>query len=580
MKNFTFSTFIIVFLILLSSIAYAQVTGNAFLQDQSDHSGIKIVFYPFSPTAKLDSTNTNSDGNFSINLKGGLYKITYSRIGYHNVLYHNGDTLPVAESQCLENITLLPDSIIILSGKISGTLKKNVQYIVDGDAHIEIDAPLTIEPGAIIKFKNNSSFTSNGTLIAEGTETEPIIFTSYYENPNPADWLGINLRNVNSKINNCIIEYCSDCISCTFSNSEITNNKIRYFKGTGITVTDASPIIKNNFIYGVDEYKDTIKSTNGILVNGKSSVKIECNKIVNGICFCINLKTTGSVEIVNNIIGNNILKGYSFGVGFGIWDNFTALKEIKIINNYFFKCIYSLGLAYTTTLYFLNNTVSNNVEGIELNKSVISIIKNNIFINNYSKAICSPETSQTLNKEITHNLFWNNYSNFYDIPTIGLGTIVTTNQNGDSIDSYFNLYQDPKFVNDTPPRLSDDSPCWNAGHPDYWSFIGYNIDSVCSDAPFVSVPINNYNNKRKDNVLSYPNPFKNIINIEFTLLKDSYIKIILFDLTGKELKTVLNDYRISGKYTIPIELNGLQSGIYFYTIMTRDYIVTKKIVRE
>ena len=69
---------------------------------------------------------------------------------------------------------------------------------------------------------------------------------------------------------------------------------------------------------------------------------------------------------------------------------------------------------------------------------------------------------------ITFSDFYNNQNgNFHDPPQ-GVGQIITTNANGDSCDTYMNIFLDPLFqstTGDSAFRLTADSPCIDAGDP-------------------------------------------------------------------------------------------------------------------
>ncbi len=80
---------------------------------------------------------------------------------------------------------------------------------------------------------------------------------------------------------------------------------------------------------------------------------------------------------------------------------------------------------------------------------------------------------------------------------------------------------------------------------------------------------------------NYPNPFNPTTKIDFDLPADSKINIVLYDMTGREVKTLVNDTRTAGYYTIVFNASGLSSGVYFYRIISKsagkDFIITKKM---
>ena len=77
---------------------------------------------------------------------------------------------------------------------------------------------------------------------------------------------------------------------------------------------------------------------------------------------------------------------------------------------------------------------------------------------------------------------------------------------------------------------------------------------------------------------NYPNPFNAISKIIFKISKSSEIKIIVYDIMGKEVAILLNERKKPGEYSVSFNGNNLSSGIYFYTMYVNDVIIeTKKM---
>ncbi len=68
---------------------------------------------------------------------------------------------------------------------------------------------------------------------------------------------------------------------------------------------------------------------------------------------------------------------------------------------------------------------------------------------------------------------------------------------------------------------------------------------------------------------NYPNPFNPATNIDFELPFDGKVYIVIFDITGREVKTLLNESRTAGFHTIRFNASDLSSGLYFYRILVR-----------
>jgi hypothetical protein len=81
---------------------------------------------------------------------------------------------------------------------------------------------------------------------------------------------------------------------------------------------------------------------------------------------------------------------------------------------------------------------------------------------------------------------------------------------------------------------------------------------------------------------NYPNPFNPVTKINYELPKDGKVKLVIFDILGREIKSLVNnEFKQAGRYTV--EFNGTQfaSGVYFYRIQVEggsSYTAVKKMV--
>nr|HMS66444.1 T9SS type A sorting domain-containing protein [Ignavibacteria bacterium] len=77
---------------------------------------------------------------------------------------------------------------------------------------------------------------------------------------------------------------------------------------------------------------------------------------------------------------------------------------------------------------------------------------------------------------------------------------------------------------------------------------------------------------------NYPNPFNPSTTINFDIPKDGNVSIKLFDISGKEVETIVNEVKTAGYYTINFNASSLPSGIYFYTLNADNYSAVKKMM--
>ncbi len=65
---------------------------------------------------------------------------------------------------------------------------------------------------------------------------------------------------------------------------------------------------------------------------------------------------------------------------------------------------------------------------------------------------------------------------------------------------------------------------------------------------------------------NYPNPFNPSTTINYDLPYDSRVNIILFDMSGRQVANVVNDFKPAGYHTVTFNASALSSGTYFYRI--------------
>ena len=77
---------------------------------------------------------------------------------------------------------------------------------------------------------------------------------------------------------------------------------------------------------------------------------------------------------------------------------------------------------------------------------------------------------------------------------------------------------------------------------------------------------------------NYPNPFNPSTQIKFSVPQTSNVKIIVTDILGKEVATLVNDNLAAGNYSVNFNANNVSSGIYFYSLITDNFKQSKKMV--
>ena len=82
---------------------------------------------------------------------------------------------------------------------------------------------------------------------------------------------------------------------------------------------------------------------------------------------------------------------------------------------------------------------------------------------------------------------------------------------------------------------------------------------------------------------NYPNPFNPVTKIKFDILgavkgKTLDVKLIIYDITGREIQTLVNEKLNPGTYEVTFDGSNYASGVYFYQLRSGDFVETKKLV--
>jgi len=81
---------------------------------------------------------------------------------------------------------------------------------------------------------------------------------------------------------------------------------------------------------------------------------------------------------------------------------------------------------------------------------------------------------------------------------------------------------------------------------------------------------------------NYPNPFNPTTKIRYSIPQYSSVTLKVFNLLGEEIETLVNSEQSAGVYEATFNASsakgGLSSGIYFYSLQTKDFTLTKKMI--
>jgi hypothetical protein len=87
--------------------------------------------------------------------------------------------------------------------------------------------------------------------------------------------------------------------------------------------------------------------------------------------------------------------------------------------------------------------------------------------------------------------------------------------------------------------------------------------------------INNYKFKLSDNL---PNPFNPVTKIKFEVPESGLTKLTVYDISGKEIRSLMNEFKAAGRYDVIFDGSGLSSGVYFYKLQFNGLSLTNRMI--
>jgi predicted outer membrane repeat protein len=599
--------------ILIQAIWYDNISGNliknfTITNGGNCYSGGGIFCRRASPTIKnvKITNNSASDG-------GGIY-ITHSSAKLIDVKITRNSAIDGGGGiSCRFDSYLKLKNVIITDNVVSDNKKPGI-----GD-------------GGGIYFYESSSKMNNVTISDNSADYEGGGIRFYRSSS--------ILNNVKIEGNTSSMDgggICSRGGSLELKNVKITNNTAIngggiYYEHTSSVLTKV--IITNNFGYlggGIKLYHSSPKM-NGVIIDsnlGKSGGGLQC--------------ILSSPKLNNTVISNNKVYGYpgiGGGIYFVNPDYGTAsspvLKEVIFNRNIADDggAIYCKGCSpHLTNITFLQNDADQFGDGICNSDGSSPIVEYSDFINqknsiyNYDNSIAvqasnnffgsssgpyhqlqnKPGKQDTVNTSV--NVWpWltSPSSTALPVPIQNLSikekgedyiTLSWDKSHLPDIKKYRILYRidTSTFFNYTDSIDVNKSKTFieipNLQSQQTYCFSGITIDSD-GNKSWYSKEVIYYNSKstdviEKNNIKpisfslkqNFPNPFNNRTTIKYFVPKKSAIRIVILNIMGQEIETLLNDQQTPGYHTIVWNPKNLASGMYFYKIQAGNFVDVKKCI--
>lgn len=504
----------------------------------------------------------------------------YAENGEYNVTLTV--TGPAGTDTCLEENYIMVMPQIEVSGELSGIWTPDNCYCLVEDASIIHNTTLTIEPGTLVRFMGQYTLTVVGTLIAEGTETDSIRFTSGNRRPFEGDWASISFiaSEADASIfEHVIVEYAEIGISLHYTALHITNSRISD-NFCGIEVIEAAPVIDGNYItsnyeYGInihdnspctvsnnlffDNHEDIFIVTYAPpLITGNTFISAQAKAIR---CYGATAEISYN-RFINNPVGIIMHESYPLihhnlfcGPGeSGVWD----------FSNYNMPQIHS-------------NTFCNLTYGLRSVNSYDFPVMNNVFYGNETAIYAYPEAASA-----QYNLFHYNVTDYLGASPDGFGITDYINANSDPCDQYYNIFMSPDFANpqEIDFMLTELSPCIDAGNPDP---LYNDPDDTISDigAFYFNHIVTIENNEITQPVCSfssYPNPFNPETTIDYELAEAARIRITVYNIKGQKVAELLDEEKETGNYSLIWNAEDCNSGCYFIRCISGPNSQVRKVL--
>ncbi len=425
----------------------------------------------------------------------------------------------------------------------------------------------------------NAAINGDTVLVAPGTYMENINFrgknivvtSTYYQSNNPAVILATVINGSapqSADTGSCVIISNHEDSTTVLQGFAITGGNGTkwndehfagvYREGGGILVQYSSPIIKNNIIYNNIVTNITgVSSTGGGGVRiGDSYVRFYNNIVMNNTARYgagVVLNYTGG-EYYNNVICSNY-GSFQFGAGSGLWLNNVFSRPCIITNN-----------------TIAGNSSTSGICGVY--GGSFASLRNNIIWGNTSPSNLQASGSM--------NITYSNVQGGYP----GSGNLSIDPLFADS--NYVLLVSSPCIdKGDSSAIYNDIEDPNNATFAKYPSRGGLRNDMGAYGGPLARLLTNqligipalgtqtplNYSLYQ-----NYPNPFNPSTKITFDIPKSEFASLTVYDILGKEVAVIFNEYKQEGRYTIDFNGTALSSGIYFYTLTSGNTVITRKMI--
>jgi hypothetical protein len=134
-------------------------------------------------------------------------------------------------------------------------------------------------------------------------------------------------------------------------------------------------------------------------------------------------------------------------------------------------------------------------------------------------------------------------------------------------------WQDSTWV----PCLNEIIISFNNGQDELW-YVGTNADVEYAAFSVTGIEEKQLQVSEYNLAQNYPNPFNPATRISYSLPKESFVTLKVYNSLGEEITTLVNESKPAGRYTTEFNGSNLSSGVYIYRIQAGTFSNTKKLL--
>lgn len=167
-------------------------------------------------------------------------------------------------------------------------------------------------------------------------------------------------------------------------------------------------------------------------------------------------------------------------------------------------------------------------------------------------------------------------------PPNGFNTCPDPKNQPDPIHNYMNYVSDNYYTEFTLLQIDRMQRIVQKYYPHYQNYV------VTYPNPFIYSNLfsKNEQGKTEENapkqlaIENFPNPFSGITTLKYQIAQKGDVSLIIFDILGREVQTLVSEFKTTGFHEIDFQATSLPLGVYFYRLAQNGQTLTGKMILQ